>query len=72
MTIDLDLVKQLISKKNEDGKYTFTAYKIEQEVGFSREIMSKLRKGDKKLENITLGKIIDLNKFAQKHKEQLL
>lgn len=42
--IDLELVKLLINKKSSDGNYVFTGYLIEKETGFSRDLMSKLRK----------------------------
>lgn len=71
MIIDLNLVKLLIEKKAEDGNYLFSAYKIEKESGFSRDVLSKLRNGNKDLNNITLGKIIDLSNFAEKHKNEL-
>lgn len=71
MMIDLDLVKSLIEKKDTNGNYVFTGYEIEKKTGFSRAAMSKLRMGEKDLNSITLGKLIDLFNFAQENKKQL-
>lgn len=70
--IDVDLVKRLIETKNVQGDYVFTGYQIEKETGFSRSVISKLRMGDKDLNNITLGKIIDLFNYAKKFEKELL
>lgn len=71
MSIDLDLIKLLINKKDSKGNYIITGYRIGEDTSVSRSTMSKIRKGDYDLNNVPLGKIIELYEYAKVNKDVL-